>query len=175
MVRPIPIGIEFYKEMVDGDYCYVDKTMLIKGILDGGAKVNLFTRPRRFGKTLAISMLKAFFEDERDEKGNRIDNGRYFEGKKIADCGERYMDMQGKYPVINLTMKSAKQPSYEMAYNVLQKTIAEEFRRHGYVCEGDAHDLDEKQRFQKIIAGSADADAYTTGFACLSRLLKKYH
>ena len=80
-------------------------------------------------------MLKTFFEDERDEKGNRIDNGRYFEGKKIADCGERYMNMQGKYPVINLTMKSAKQPSYEMAYNVLQKTIGEEFRRHGYVCE----------------------------------------
>ena len=76
MRRPIPIGVEFYKEMVDGGYCYEDKTVLIKGILDGGAKANLFTRPRRFGKTLALNMLRVFFEDERDREGNRIDNSR---------------------------------------------------------------------------------------------------
>lgn len=173
--RPMPIGIEFYKKMVDGNYYYVDKTLLIKNILDGGALVNLFTRPRRFGKTLALSMLKVFFEDERDREGNRIDNSRYFEGKKIADCGEGYMDKQGKYPVINLTMKSAKQPSYEMAYNVLQKTIAEEFRRHRYVCKEDILEADEKQKFQRIIEGNADMDDYATALAFLSQCLKKYH
>ena len=175
MRRPIPIGVEFYKEMVDGGYCYVDKTVLIKGILDGGAKVNLFTRPRRFGKTLALNMLRVFFEDERDREGNRIDNSSYFEGKKIADCGTGYMDKQGRYPVINLTMKSTRQPSYEMAYNVLRKTIAEEFRRHRYVCRENILESDEKQRFQDIIEGIADPDDYATALAFLSRCLRKYH
>ena len=118
MPRRLPVGIEFYKEMIDKNYCYVDKTLLIRDILDAGAKISLFTRPRRFGKTLALSMLKAFFEDERDGDGdgNKIDNSRYFEGKRISDCGEKYRSEQGKYPVINLTLKSAKQPNYEKPY-----------------------------------------------------------
>ncbi len=173
--RPVPIGIEFYKKMIDGNYCYVDKTMLVKNILDGGAAVNLFTRPRRFGKTLALSMLKVFFEDERDSMGNKVDNSHYFEGKRIAGCGKSYMDQQGKYPVIHLTMKSAKQPSYDMAYSILQKTIAEEFRRHEYVCGGDILAADEKRRFRRIIEGSADADDYATALVFMSHCLKKYH
>lgn len=175
MRRPIPIGIEFYKEMIDRNYCYVDKTMLIKNILDSGAKVNLFTRPRRFGKTLALSTLRVFFEDERDREGKRIDNSSYFEGKRITDCGVVYMNKQGKYPVINLTMKSARQPNYEMAYNVLRKTIAEEFRRHRYVCSEDILETDEKQKIQNIIEGNADPDDYATALAFLSRCLQKYH
>lgn len=173
--RPIPIGIEFYKKMIDGKYCYVDKTMLVKNILDGGAAVNLFTRPRRFGKTLALSMLKVFFEDERDSMGDKIDNSHYFEGKKITGCGESYMDHQGKYPVIHLTMKSARQPSYDMAYGILQKTIAEEFRRHEYVCGKNTLAADEKRRFRRIIEGNADVDDYATALVFLSQCLKKYH
>ena len=82
------MGIEFYKRMIDGGYYYVDKTLLIKDILDSGAAASLFTRPRRFGKTLALNMLKVFLEDERDEKGRHIDNSAYFKNKKIAACGE---------------------------------------------------------------------------------------
>lgn len=69
MTKPIPIGIEYYKEIIDKDYYYVDKILLIKDILDAGSKVSLFTRPRRFGKTLALNMLKTFFEDERGSGG----------------------------------------------------------------------------------------------------------
>ena len=105
MRRRIPIGIEFYKEMIDKNYYYADKTLLIKEILDSGIKVGLFTRPRRFGKTLTLSMLKTFFEDERDLDGGKIDNSIYFEGMKIISCGRDYMEKQGQYPVINLTLK----------------------------------------------------------------------
>ena len=76
MGKKIPIGIEFYKEMVDKDYYYVDKTLLIKDILDAGTKVSLFTRPRCFGKTLSLMTLRTFFEDERDWYGNKVDNCR---------------------------------------------------------------------------------------------------
>ena len=129
MKKPIPIGIESYKKIVDKNYYYVDKTLLIKEILDGGAQAILLTRPRRFGKTLALSMLQTFFEDERGYSGDKIDNSAYFIGKKIFDC-DKYRLKQGKYPVIHLTLKSAKQPDYEMAYNVLQKSIAQEYGRN---------------------------------------------
>ena len=80
--RNLPIGIEFYKKVIDEAYFYVDKTLIIKELLDRQSYVNLFTRPRRFGKTLALDMLKTFFEDEIDEKGNAVDNSRYFADKK---------------------------------------------------------------------------------------------
>ena len=72
--KPFPIGIEFYKKMIDKPYYYVDKTLLIRDLLDKGGAVNLFTRPRRFGKTLMLTMLKAFFECELDRDGNVVDN-----------------------------------------------------------------------------------------------------
>lgn len=82
--KRIAIGHEFYKCFIDDNYYYVDKTILIKELFDKGAMVNLFTRPRRFGKTLALTMLKTFFEQESDRDGNVIDNSRYFDGTKIA-------------------------------------------------------------------------------------------
>lgn len=175
MAKPIPIGVEFYKRIIDKDYYYVDKTLLIQDILDKKASVSLLTRPRRFGKTLALSMLKVFFEDERDEDGNKIDNSHYFSEKKIAYCGEKYLIHQGKYPVINLTLKSAKQPSYKMAYNILCENIAEEFRRHRYILNSGKLGAEEVQKFQDIITKNAGADDYATALAFLSKCLKKYH
>ena len=96
--KAIPIGIEFYNQLINKDYYYLDKTLLVKELLDNTASVTLFTRPRRFGKTLALNMLKTFFEDERDSQGNKVDNHKYFEGKQIADCGEKYMEKLGQYP-----------------------------------------------------------------------------
>ncbi len=84
-------------------YFYVDKTLIIKELLDRQSYVNLFTRPRRFGKTLALDMLKTFFEDEIDEKGNAVDNSRYFADKKIMDAGNQYIQHMGRYPVIYLS------------------------------------------------------------------------
>ena len=115
-MKKIGIGYENYKEFIDNDMYYIDKTLLIRDIIEQGGKVTLFTRPRRFGKTLALSMLETFFELEYDSDGNVIDNSRYFAGKKIMDASREILDKMGKYPVINLTLKSAKQPSFKEAF-----------------------------------------------------------
>ena len=175
MVKRIPVGIEDYRKIIDKDYYYVDKTLLVREILDAGVQVSLFTRPRRFGKTLALSMLQTFFEDERDADGNPVDNSRYFEGKAIDACKEEYRAEQGKYPVINLTLKSAKQPDYEMAYHNLKSAIAGEFERHLYVLKGNALMESEKLKYSAICSRDAKEEDYTTALAFLSKCLKKYH
>ncbi len=98
-IKPIPIGVEFYKEITSGGYYYIDKTLLIRDLLANKNKVTLFTRPRRFGKTLAQSMLKAFFEKEIMPDGAEADNSVYFQGKNIMDAGEGYTKHMGQYPI----------------------------------------------------------------------------
>ena len=113
----IPIGISDYKEMLDYNYYYVDKTSMLKDIIDFRCKVSLFTRPRRFGKTLNLSMIKYFFEKTEE------DNSYLFKDKKIWQFGERYQQHQGKYPVISLTFKDTRMNTWEETYNALIKTI----------------------------------------------------
>ncbi|MDE7299625.1 MAG: ATP-binding protein [Lachnospiraceae bacterium] len=175
MTKPITIGIEYYKEMIDKDYYYVDKTLLIRDILDAGAKVSLFSRPRRFGKTLALNMLKTFFEDERGSDGQKVDNRCYFERKKIEACGEKYWAKQGKYPVISLTLKEAGRPDYEQAYASLRDTIIEEFRRYRYVLQSDVLHEEERREFQAILNKNAAESDYARSLLFLSQCLKKYH
>ena len=103
-MKKIGIGYEEYKEFIDDDMYYIDKTMLIEDVVERGGKVTLFTRPRRFGKTLALSMLRTFFELEYDYNGNVIDKKRYCEGKKIMGAPEKILSMMGKYPVIKLLL-----------------------------------------------------------------------
>ncbi len=98
-ITPMPIGIEFYKEMITKGYYYVDKTLLIWDLLAYRNKVTLFTRPRRFGKTLAQSMVKTFFEKEVLPDGTVADNSVYFQGKKIMYAREEYLKHMGQYPI----------------------------------------------------------------------------
>ena len=175
MKRPIAIGVENYKTMIENNYFYVDKTWMLKELSDQKGTVNLFTRPRRFGKTLTLSMIRTFFEDERTYEGEKVDNSRYFEGKKIMDAGEKYTDEQGQYPVIKLSLKSAKQPSYKMAYGCLRDEIIYEFDRHRYVLLGDHLSEEEKHNYQAILKGTAEQEKYATSLKLLSSSLKKYH
>ena len=175
MKQPIAIGVENYKKIIDKNAYYIDKTMMIKELVDQASSVNLFTRPRRFGKTLTLSMIRTFFEDERTYEGEKIDNSRYFEGKKIMAAGEMYTDEQGQYPVIKLSLKSAKQPSYKMAYGCLRDEIIYEFDRHRYVLLGDRLSEEEKQNYQAILDKSAEPEVYATALKLLSSFLKKYH
>lgn len=175
MKQPIAIGVENYKKIIDKNAYYIDKTMMIKELVDQASSVNLFTRPRRFGKTLTLSMIRTFFEDERTYEGEKIDNSRYFEGKKIMAAGEMYTDEQGQYPVIKLSLKSAKQPSYKMAYGCLKDEIIYEFDRHRYVLFGDRLSEAEKQNYQAILDKSAEPEVYATSLKLLSSFLKKYH
>ena len=121
---PLPIGVENFEDLRTKGYYYVDKTLFIKELLNMKGKVNLFTRPRRFGKTLNMSMLRYFFE-----KGEK-DHAELFQGLKIMDVGEGYLAHMGKYPVISVSLKSMKQYSYELAYEMLKKAVEGEYSRH---------------------------------------------
>ena len=104
LLRPLPIGISEFTEIIDTKCYYSDKTLFIKRFLDTAAKVILFARPRRFGKTLNMTMMRTFFEKPRDGK----DTSHYFKNLKIWQAGERYTSEQGKRPVIYLTLKDIK-------------------------------------------------------------------
>lgn len=157
MKKALPIGIENFEDMVKSGYYYVDKTLFIKELLDLKGKVNLFTRPRRFGKTLNLSMLRYFFEDTGDLEKNR-QNQELFQGMRILDAGETYTGQMGKYPVINLTLKSAKQEDFEASYYALQAEIAAEFDRHRDIMEQGKEWITPKEYEQYLQIADEEAD-----------------
>lgn len=173
--KPLPIGIDNFEMLITRGYYFLDKTLLIKDLLDNKAAVNLFTRPRRFGKTLNMSMLQYYFEDRRDElTGEKIDNSYLFEGLNIKAAGEKYTKDIGKYPVINLSLKSAKQGSLDLALQCIREEISNEFKRHKYIIESDVL-KDEKEHFMKIVNNDKDMSLYITALKFLSDCLNKYH
>lgn len=119
---PCAVGSTSYIDTVKNSY-YVDKTLLIRDLIDDHAAVTLFTRPRRFGKTLAVDMLKVFFE-KTDE-----DNSVYFRDKKIWDCGEFYRKQQGAYPVIYITFKDVKFDNWKDSLEAIRLVIRDEYMR----------------------------------------------
>ena len=174
-IKPIPIGVEFYKEMIDKGYYYVDKTLLIRDLLEQKNKVTLFTRPRRFGKTLAQTMLRTFFEEEIMPDGTVADNSKYFQGKKIMGAGEEYTKYLGQYPVIFMSLKSAKQPTFEMATEKLQETLVKEYKRHRYLLDSDNISEEDKERYHSILKMNVGLSAYATALQFLSECLEQYH
>ena len=168
-MKPLPIGIDDFKKLINENYYYVDKTLLIKELLDNKGEVNLFTRPRRFGKTLNMSMLQYFFEKTEE------DNSYLFNGLKIMNESKKYLDYMGKYPVINLSLKSAKQPIFEMSYKKIREAIADEFKRYSEVLNGNVLFEDEKEDFTNIMLQKADLSTYNTSLKLLSKCLKRYY
>ena len=165
----LPVGIDDYKKLIDEDYYYVDKTLLIKDLINNLAFVNLFTRPRRFGKTLNLSMLRYFFEKPVD--GNS--NAYLFKNKKIMAEDKRYISYQEQYPVIQLSLKSGKQPDFELAYKMLKTEIIQEYERHKYVL--DSLEPNNHKIFQRIINNIADNSEWYRAVAFLSKCLEEYH
>lgn len=166
--KPLPIGVEDFKRLVDNEYYFVDKTLMIKELLENKETVNLFTRPRRFGKTLNMSMLQRFFEAT--EKSNAY----LFDGLKIAAYPE-YMAYQGQYPVISISLKSMKQASYTDAFYMYKNLIAKEYEKHKIILESN-HILDsEKEVFQNIMEQRADQNVYLNSIRTLSDILAKYY
>ena len=172
MKKALPIGVDNFEDIIKTGYYYVDKTMLIKELLDLKGKVNLFTRPRRFGKTLNVSMLRYFFEDTGDEERNG-QNRALFQGLKIMETGGGYTEQMGRYPVINLTLKSAKQPTFASAHRKLKREISEEFIRHRYVLESDKLKEADKRKFREIAEEEAEKDEYSGSLKFLSRCLQQ--
>lgn len=157
MKKPLPIGVDNFEDLVKAGYYYVDKTIFIKELLDLKGKVNLFIRPRRFGKTLNLSMLRYFFEDTGDKERN-AQNKELFHGMKIMEETDCYTGQMGMYPVLELTLKSAKQKSYDLAYYMIQTAISTEFERHRKVVEEGREllSLREYEQYIRIAEGAEE-------------------
>lgn len=164
--RPLPIGVSDFRLICD-QYYYVDKTLFIKDFIDERPIVSLYTRPRRFGKTLNMDMLRTFFEKTKE------DTSRYFIDKKIWACGESYQSFQGKYPVIFLTFKDVKCKSWEETYNLLTMLIRQEFKRHAELaCDNSLTNAD---YYQKIINEQATENDYMLSLMYLSQMLDEHY
>ena len=166
--KALPIGYEDFSEIISNNFYYVDKTLFIKELLDKKGKANLFTRPRRFGKTLNMSMLRYFFEDTGNAENN-AQNKRLFDGLEIMSAGEKYLSHMQGYPVISLSLKSAKQPDWELSYIMLKRQIAAEFERHHQIL--GKLSLIDQERFSQIENQAGDIGIYIDALAFLSKCL----
>lgn len=167
LTKPLPIGIDDFKKVIDGNYYYVDKTLFIKELLDMKGEVNLFTRPRRFGKTLNLSMLKYFFEN------TSSDASTLFSKTKIVNCGSKYLEHMGKYPVISLSLKSMKQGSYENALYCLKEELSREYKRHDFIMK-DLKYSSERAKYLRFIEMNADPEEYLSSIQFLTSCLTEY-
>ena len=165
---PLPVGVSEYC-LASTQYYYIDKTLMIKDFLDERPMVSLFTRPRRFGKTLNMDMLKTFFE-KCDE-----DTSVYFQDKAIWDCGERYRDYQGKYPVVFVTFKDIKFDSWNQTFEMLKTVIGTEFERHSELADSAKCSEMDKKQYRLITKREADIVLLSGAFAVLSRMLYQHH
>lgn len=166
----LPVGIDDFKKVRKENYYYTDKTFMIKELLDMKGEVNLFTRPRRFGKTLNMSMLQCFFEYDIHNDNTR----ELFQGLKIMDAGEKYLAHMGRYPVILLSLKSMKQFSYEDSFYCLKEEICREYKRHDEMLDGLKY-ASEREKFLRMIDMTASPQEYLTAIRFLSECMYKYY
>ena len=164
-MKKIPIGVEDFKKIIEENYYYVDKTKFIEDILNDGAQVKLFTRPRRFGKTLNMFMLKYFFDVRDAEENKKLFKNLYIENSPV-------FSEQGKYPVIFISMKGVKGTSWEEMKKSLRKNLSNLYEEHKYLREN----LDErnKKRFEKIWFEEKDG-SYEGSLNFLSEILSEYY
>ncbi len=165
---PLPIGVSDFKKLVT-EYYYVDKTLLLKDFLDTRPQVSLFTRPRRFGKTLTMDMIKTFFEI------SKKDTSLYFKNLAIWNCGREYRQEQGKYPVIFLTFKDVKFLTWKQTYEAIQEVIAKEYRRHMILLESDMCNEYDKKYFRSVIEGTVTEVGLTNALQNLSYMLHVHY
>ena len=166
--KPLPIGISDYVR-AQSDYYYVDKTMLIKEFLDQKSLVSLFTRPRRFGKTLNMDMLRVYFE--KTDK----DTSKYFKDKDIWKCGEGYRAHQGKYPMIFLTFKDVKFDSWQATVEKIKSLLQEEYGRHQELLSSDRISDYEKEYFNKVLSATENEVELSSSLEKLSKMLATHY
>lgn len=172
-VKRLPIGIEFFDEMIKNQYYYVDKTGMISELLRSGGKVTLFTRPRRFGKSLNMSMLKNFFSLQGDK--------RIFNELQISRDKQVCEEYMGKFPVISISLKSVDGFAYRNAYEMLCATIGNEAMKFQYLMDSTKLTDREKEQYGLLIKGGdripfeMDEVTLTGSLKTLSLLLEKHH
>lgn len=165
-MKELPVGISDYKEVIDENYYYVDKTFFVKEIMENGGKVALIPRPRRFGKTINLSMLRYFFEK------TEADTSYLFQDKYIWQ-EEKYKAMQGKYPVIFITFKGIKEDRWEPAYERIAAIIAAEFARHQYLF--DTLEPWNKKKFVAILNQESSEAMLRDSLFFLTQLLQTHY
>ncbi|MFI3202450.1 MAG: AAA family ATPase, partial [Eubacteriales bacterium] len=176
--KPLPIGIDNFEEIIQLGCYYVDKTLLIKTLLDTTSKVTLFTRPRRFGKSLNLSMLQYFFEKDvasHVPSNGKSDTCELFQGLKIVSAGEKYQAHMGKYPVIMLNFKEAKQGSFDYCYGALYQMIADEYERHSGILESEYLTEEDKRKYQLLRNHEADYVMVVSSIQFLCKCLEKVY
>lgn len=166
--RALPIGVSDFKLATTG-YYYVDKTLMIRDFLDKKPMVSLFTRPRRFGKTLNMDMLRVFFEKTNE------DTSVYFKDKQIWQCGDYYTKHQGQYPVIFLTFKDVKSMTWEETFQKIRRLISLEFIRHNELETSSVLTAYEKEQYHLLAKDSGDEVDCQMGLQLLSLLLHKHY
>ncbi len=166
----MPLGVENFRDLVEGGYAYVDKTYFIKELLDNGIPVTLLTRPRRFGKTLTLSMVKEFFDINNNDKN-------IFEELKIADSGAEYMQHRGRSPVVFLSMKMAAAGGWQETYSIIQLIISRVYSEYKYLADSAVLDEDEKAYYWRVKRGSEECryDDLLGSLKNLTTMLYKHH
>ena len=164
--KAVPVGIEDFKELIQEGYYYIDKTLLIDEMLMNRSKVTLFTRPRRFGKTLNMSMIKYFF-DVKDKEENK----KLFENLKVSNS--EYMSEQGKYPVIFISLKDLKEDTWEECLESIKDIMYKIFNEYNFLRE--KLNVVEKRQFDKIWEITGNERNFKTSLLDLSNYLNKYY
>ena len=165
--RKLPIGIENFEQIIKDDFYYVDKTGLISELLRNWGMVNLFTRPRRFGKSLNMSMLEHFFSVEGDKS--------IFDGLKISKDKKLCEEYMGKHPVISISLKGINAASYEAAFELTVKTIKGAVQKAGFLKMSDKLDEDEKKEYRAILDENMSEATLFWSLKNLSELLEKHY
>lgn len=168
MKKKLPIGISDFKKLIDGDYAYVDKSLLIQEIMDKGTEVALIPRLRRFGKTLNLSMLRYFFEKTQE------DTSYLFKSLQIWQKKE-YRALQGQFPVIYITFKDIKHSTWDHTFEHFQRLISEEFQRHRYLLDGDLLSTEEKEDYLQILGNKGSQVLYQNSLKLLLKWMYFYH
>ena len=166
-IKKLPVGIEDFKEIIEKDYYYVDKTAFISDLIAGGSKVHLFTRPRRFGKTLNMSMLRYFFEIGTDK--SIFDGLKITENKTVCDA---YM---GRYPVVSVSLKGVNGTDFEEAYEQLRIVIRNEARRLAVLRDSSKLTGEEKNTYIKLTGDEARPSGIAESLQLLCTLLEKHY
>ena len=165
--KMLPIGVENFEKLRRNDMYYVDKKEMISDLIMNHGDANLFTRPRRFGKTLTMDMLKTFFEIGQDAS--------LFDGLTISSHSDICEKYQNKYPVVFISLKGATGSTYEKANSMIKQLVAEEYQRHSYLADSDILDSIEKDQFNRIRSISLNEGDLENSLRTLTRLLCKHH
>jgi len=165
---PLPIGISDFKKLIEAGYAYVDKTLLIQEILDRGTEVALIPRPRRFGKTLNLSMLRYFFTKSSEDQSHLFKDLNIWKNHV-------YRDFQGRFPVLFLTFKDIKHSTWERTFEHFRMLLAEEFENHRYLLQGDTLSAEEKDSYRTILRGAGSQILCEQSLRLLIKWMHAYH